>query len=226
MLAKHSITMSGIILLVVSTGLLAQTVALNGQLLAEDTNASLPGVAINAISLTKPVSVVQTTTGPDGGFTIMANPGVYYRLCSAATGRYAESCQFSTPVTVQADSGLATVQMTAPTGIRMRIRIIDPGGLLSSTLSLHNPLLIHVFAGNGITRTHIPVQLEQSSSLSNSYEAAVVIPITTNWNVAMSSVLANLFDSGGNFYQPNAPIPRPNDYGDAEFLAVYTLQAK
>src|SRR5713101_2390914 len=97
---KHSITLSGIMLLVVSIGLSAQTVMLNGQLLAEDTKGSLPEVAITAISLTKPVSLIKTITGPDGRFTIKATPGVSYRLCSAATGRYAESCQFSKPVMV------------------------------------------------------------------------------------------------------------------------------
>lgn len=225
MLIKHSITLSGLMLLVVSTGLSAQTVALSGRVLAQDTQGSLAQVAITATALTKPISVIQTTTGPDGMFTIQAKSGLYYQLCSAATGNYAESCRFSKPVTVQASSGMATVQMTAPTGIRIRVRILDPAGLLNSDTSLQNPLHLHVFAGNEITRVHFPLQLEPSSSVSNAYEAAVVIPTSMPWNVAMFCVRAQLLDSNGNAYQSNTAIPRPSDYGDNEFLAVYTLRA-
>ena len=215
-------------LLVVSIGLSAQTVTLNGQLLADDTKRPLPEVAITAMSLTKPVSVIKTTTGPDGGFTIKATPGVSYRLCSAATGRYAESCQFSKPVMVKVGSDLATVQMTAPAGIRMRVRIVDSDGLLRSpdgSFVAPDPLLLHVFAEEELRRTHIPLQLEPSS-ISNAFEASVVIPLSRHWDVAMSSVRAKLFASDGNAYRSNAPIPRPNDYGDGEFLAVFTLRAK
>ena len=113
---KHSITLCGIALLA-TTALSAQTVTLNGQLLAEDTQGALPEVAITAVALAKPIRVVQTITGLDGRFTIAAKPGVYYELCSAATGRYAESCRFSKPVIVNAGSARATVQITAPTGI-------------------------------------------------------------------------------------------------------------
>jgi hypothetical protein len=215
-------------LLVVSTDLSAQTVTLNGQLLAEDTRASLPEVAITAMSLTRPVSVIQTATGPDGRFTIKATPGVSYRLCSAATGRYAESCQFSKPVMVKVGSEPATVQMTAPAGIRIRVRIIDSDGLLRSPdggFVAPDPLLLHVFAEEELTRTHIPLQLEPSST-SNAFEASAVIPISMHWDVGMSSVRAKLFDTNGNAYQSSAAIPRPNDYGDDEFLAVFTLRAK
>lgn len=51
----------------------------------------------------------------------------------------------------------------------MRVRILDPGGLLSSVWSRPNPLL-QVFAGNEITRVRFTLQLEQSSSISNAYE--------------------------------------------------------
>ena len=108
----------------------------------------------------------------------------------------------------------------------MRVRILDPDGLVSSPSSLQNPLLLHVFAGNSITQVHFPLQLEPSSSISGAYEAAVVIPTSMQWNVAMSSVQAMLFDSTGNAYQPNTAIPRPGDYGGNEFLAIYTLRAK
>lgn len=117
-------------LLVVSTGLSAQTVTLNGQLLAGDTEQPLPGVAISATSLTKPLRSTETTTGPDGRFSVNVLPGVSYRLCSAATGSYAESCQFSKPVIVKASSNMPAVPMTAPAGIRMRVRIVDSDGLL------------------------------------------------------------------------------------------------
>jgi hypothetical protein len=225
---KHLITLNGIMLLLVSTGLsaqtaTAQTATLNGQLLAQDTMAALPEVAITAVELAKPIRVVQTTTGPNGQFTITAKAGVYYELCSAATGRYAETCRFSKPVIVNASSAPATVQITAPTGIKMRVRILDPSGLLSSVWSRPNPLL-QVFAGNEITRVHFPLQLEQSSSISNAYEGTVVIPTSMEWNVAMNAVKAMLFDSNGNAYQSNAAIPRPSDNGDNEFLAVYTLR--
>lgn len=225
MSTKRSVTLSGITLLVVSAGLSAQTVTLSGQLRAEDTQGSLPGVAITAVELAKPIRVVQTITGPDGQFTITAKAGAYYELCSAATGRYAETCRFSKPVIVNAGSAPATVQITAPRGIRMRVRILDPGGLLSSVWSHPNPLL-QVFASNQITRVRFSLQLEPSSSISNAYEAAVVIPISTDWYVAMNSVQANLFDSNGSAYQFTSAIPRPNDNGDPEFLAVYTIQAK
>lgn len=223
---RHCIILGWILPLAVSPRLPAQSVALTGRLLAEDTKGPLPGVAITAIAMPKPLRMITTTTGPDGGFTINAKPGVSYRLCSAATGRYAASCPFSKPLTVQAGTAPAPVEMTAPAGIRMRIRILDPGRLLSSGAALRDPLLLHVFAEEEITRTHIPLPLAPSSSISNAYEAAVVIPISMNWNVAMSSVRAKLFDPAGNAYRSNAPIPRPNDYGTGEYLAVFTLQAQ
>ena len=55
---KDSLTLSGIMLWVVSAGLSAQTVTLSGQLLAGDTLGPLPGVAITATSLTKPLRSV------------------------------------------------------------------------------------------------------------------------------------------------------------------------
>jgi hypothetical protein len=122
---------------------------------------------------------------------------------------------------------MAPVQLTAPAGIRMRVRIIDPDGLLSSpngSSGAPDPLLLHVFAGEDVTRRHIPVELAQSS-ISNEFEAAVVIPTSAHWNVTMSSAKAKLFDSHGNAYQSNTAIPRPNDNGDNEFLAVFTIRA-
>ena len=221
--------MSGIMLLVVSTGLSAQTVALKGQLLAGDTQQPLSAVAITATSLTKPMRSIETTTGPDGQFSVNVVPGISYRLCSAATGSYAELCQFSKPVTVKAGPDMATVPMKAPAGIRMRVRIVDSDGLLGSpkgSFVAPDPLLLLVFAQETITSTRIPLQLGPSATTPNAFEASVVIPITMQWNVAISSVRATLLDSSGNTYQSATPIPRPASYGDAEFLAVFTLQAK
>ena len=110
----------------------------------------------------------------------------------------------------------------------MRVRIVDSDGLLRSpdgSFVAPDPLLLHVFAEEELRRTHIPLQLEPSS-ISNAFEASVVIPLSRHWDVAMSSVRAKLFASDGNAYRSNAPIPRPNDYGDGEFLAVFTLRAK
>ena len=74
---KHSLILSGMILWAVSTGLSAQTVTLNGQLLAEDTKQPLPEVAITAISLTKPVSSNLDTTnlGDSLGITTSGTSG-------------------------------------------------------------------------------------------------------------------------------------------------------
>ena len=229
MAIKHSATISGIVLLVSSTALSAQTVTLNGQLLAEDTQQPLSAVAITAMSLTKPLRSIETTTGSDGRFSVNVSPGISYRLCSAATARYAESCQFSKPLTVIAGPAMTAVTMNAPAGIRMRVRIVDSDGLLSSRQGAFvapDPLLLLVFAQEAITSTRIPLQLGPSSTTPNAFEASVVIPITMQWNVAMSSVRATLLDSSGNTYQSATPIPRPSSYGDAEFLAVFTLQAK
>jgi hypothetical protein len=229
MFARNSITLSGIIFLVLSTGLSAQTGTLNGQLLAEDTEQPLPAVAIIATSLTKPLRSIEATTGSDGRFSVKVVPGISYRLCSAATGRYAESCQFSKPVIVKAGPDMATVAMKAPAGIRIRVRIVDSDGLLRSPQGgfvAPDPLLLLVFAEETITRTRIPLQLGPSSTTASAFEASVVIPISMQWNVAMSSVRATLLNSGGNAYQSDAPISRPVSYGDGEFLAVFTLHAK
>jgi hypothetical protein len=223
---KLSIALSGIILLVVSTALSAQTVTLNGQLIAEDTRRPLPEVEITALSLTRPVSIIKTTTGADGWFSLKASRGVAYHLCSAANSRYAESCQFSKPLTVRASSDLVTVQIVAPAGIRMRVRIVDPDGLHRSpdgTFAAPDPALLYVFAQEEITRTRIPVKLEPSTAL-DAFEASVVIPISMRWDVAMSSERAKLFASDGSAYQFNTAIPRPKDSSDEEFLAVFTLR--
>lgn len=111
----------------------------------------------------------------------------------------------------------------------MRVRVVDADGLLRSpdgSFAAPDPLLLHVFAEEEVTRTHIPLQLAPSASISNAFEASVVIPTSMHWDVAMSSARAKLFDSDGNSYRTNAAIPRPNVYGDDEFLAVFTLRTK
>ncbi len=225
----HSTAMSGVMLLVVSAGLAAQTVSLNGQLLAEDTSQPLSGVTITVTSLTKPLKSVQTTTGTDGRFSVSALVGISYRLCSAATGKYAESCQFSKPLTVKASADMATVTMRAPAGVRMRVRVVDSDGLLKpsqNAFAVPDPLLLLVFAQEAVTSTRIPLQLAPSSTTANAYEASVVVPIALQWGVGLSSVRARLLDSSGNTYRSETPIPRPDNYGDAEFLAEFTLRAK
>lgn len=158
-----------------------------------------------------------------------ATAGYTYRLCSAATGNYADSCRFSKPIEVKAGVNMPAVRMTAPVGIRMRLRVIDADGLLRSplgTLAVPDPLLLHVFADEGITRTRIPLQIVPSTTVSNAVEAATVIPTSMRWNLGMSSIRAQLFDANGNAYLSNAPIPMPATYGSDEFLAVFTLRAK
>jgi hypothetical protein len=207
----------------------AQTVTINGQLFAEDTQRPLQRVVITVVELTKPPVLTTATTGPDGRFSIEAKSGAHYRLCSAATGRYAESCQFSKPVIVKADSNLPSIQMPAPTGIRIRVRVADPDGLLRSPdgkFVAPDPLLLHVFAKEEVTSTHIPLQLVPSPSISGAFEAAVVIPASMRWDVAMSSVKAKLIGSDGNPYQSKAAIPRPASSSDDEFLAEFTLRVK
>lgn len=157
-----------------------------------------------------------------------ASPGVWYRLCSAATGNYADSCRFAKPFEVEASAYTPLVRMTAPAGTRMRLRVIDADGLLPSSQSTRaniDPLLLHVFAEESITRTRIPLQIAPSAA-SNAFEASVVIPTRMNWNVAMSSTRAQLVDATGNTYQANAPIPRPASDGGSEVLAVFTLRSK
>jgi hypothetical protein len=111
----------------------------------------------------------------------------------------------------------------------MRLRIIDADGLLRSpqgTLVTPDPLLLHVFAEEDITRTRIPLRIAPSATVSNTVEASVVIPTTMSWNLGMSTARAQLFDANGNAYQSNAAIPRPASHSSNEFLAVYTLRAK
>lgn len=209
-------------LLLTCPSLPAQTVTLAGQLLTEDSLQPLSQVTITATSSTRPVRVIETTTGPDGRFSLAATAGYPYRLCSAAAGNYADSCRFSKRIEVTASANMPTIRMTAPVGIRMRLRIIDADGLLRSpqgTLVTPDPLLLHVFAQEDITRTRIPLQIAPSPTVSNAVEASVVIPTSMSWNLAMSSIRAQLFDADGNAYQSNAPIPRPPSYGSNEFLA-------
>ena len=66
----------------------------------------------------------------------------------------------------------------------------------------------------------------RSATVSNAVEAPVVIPTSMSWNLGMSSIRAQLFDSNGKAYQPNAAIPRPASYGSNEFLVVFTLRAR
>lgn len=209
-------------------GLSAQTVTLNGELVAEDTKQPLPGVAITIMSFTKPVKVARTTTGPDGQFSVNVSPGITYRICSASTGSYADSCHFAKPVEVKADFNMPMVLMSAATGTIVRVRIVDPDGLLLSPQGSFvppDPLLINIFAKEEVTSTHIPIQLAPSAT-PNTYEAPVVIPTSMQWYVAMYSARANLFDSNGDAYQSNTPLASPGGYGDGEFLAVFTLRAK
>jgi hypothetical protein len=221
--------MSGIALLIVSTSLSAQTVTLTGQLLAEDTEQPLSAVRIRAIAITKPPSLLEATTGSDGRFNMEARPGVSYQLCSAATGRYAESCYFSKPLMVRASQEMAAILMKAPAGIRMRVRIVDSEELIrlpKSGFIAADPLLLLVFAEEAISRRRIPLQLEPSSITAGAFEASVVIPTSMQWKVAMSSVRATILDSSGNTYKSETPISRPTSYGDDEFLAVFSIHAK
>jgi hypothetical protein len=216
-------------LLFMCSHLRAQTVTLAGQLVTEDSLQPLSQVTITATSSTRPPRVIQTITGPDGRFGLAATHGWVYRLCSAASGNYADSCRFSEPVEVKASANTPEVRMNAPVGIRIRLRIIDADGLLRSpqgTLVTPDPLLLLVFAEEAITRTRIPLQIVPSATVSNAVEAPVVIPTSMSWNLGMSSIRAQLFDANGNAYQSNTAISRPASYGSNEFLAVYTLRAK
>jgi len=226
--SPHRIPLT-IALLVTCQCLSAQTVALGGQLVAEDSLQPLPNVTITATSSTRPPSVIETVTGPDGRFNLAATPGLPYRLCAAATGNYADSCRFAKPTEVTATRNMPPVRLTAPIGIRMRLRIIDADGLLRSrqdAAAAPDPLVLHVFAYERATRTRMPLQLAPSTTVTNAVEGATVIPISMRWDLGMSTVRARLFDANGNAYQSNAPIPRPASYGSDEFLAVFTLRAK
>jgi hypothetical protein len=186
-------------------------------------------VTITATSSTRPVKVVETVTGPDGRFTLPLIAGYPYRLCSAATGNYADSCSFSKPIEVKASANMAAAHMTAPAGIRMRVRITDADGLLRSaqgTFVSPDPLVLHVFAQEDVTRTRIPIQIGPAATVSNAVEASVVIPTSLSWNVGMSTVRAQLWDANGKAYVSNTAIPRPASYGSGEFLAVFSLHAK
>ncbi len=216
-------------LLLMCSHLFAQTVIISGQLITEDSLQPLSQVTISATSSTRPPKVIDTLTGPDGRFSLAVTAGYPYRLCSTATGNYADSCRFSKPIEVKASANMPEIRMTAPAGIRMRLRIIDADGLLHSpqgTFVTPDPLLLHVFAEEDTTRTRIPLQIGLAPTVSNAVEAAVVIPISMRWNLGMSSIRAQLFDANGSAYQSHAPIPRPASQGGDEFLSVYTLRAK
>jgi hypothetical protein len=207
----------------------AQTVTATGQLLAEDSLQPLPQVMLTATSSTRPPVILQTTTGSDGGFSLVLTPGLTYQLCSAAIDNYVDSCSFYKPIEITAGADMLAVSMTAGVGTRMRVRIIDPDGLIrgpQSSLASPDPLLLLVVADEDITRTRIPLQLVPSATVSNAVEAAAVVPNTMSWHLGMSSVKAQLFDASGAIYQSNTPIPRPNNYGSNEFLTVFTIRAK
>lgn len=207
----------------------AQTVTLAAQLLTEDSLLPVPQVMITATSSTRPPVILQTTTGSDGRFGFAFTSGLPYRLCSAAIDNYVDSCSFYSPIEITAGPDMPAVSMTAAVGTRMRVRIIDADGLLLSpqgTLLPPDPLLLLVFADEDITLTRIPLQLVPSATVSNAVEAATVIPNTMSWHLGLSSIKAQLFDASGNAYQSNAPIPRPTNYGNEEFLAVFTMRAK
>jgi hypothetical protein len=195
-------------LLFVCPQLRAQTVTLSGQLITEDSLRPISQVRITATSSTRPVTVIETTTGPDGRFSMAVTAGHPYRLCSAATSNYADSCRFSKPLEVKASVNMPPARMIAPVGIRMRLRIIDADGLLRSpqgALVTLDPLLFHVFAHEDITRTRIPLQIVPSATVSNAVEASVVIPINISWNLGMSSIRAQL-----RFRWERLPFQRAN----------------
>ena len=186
-------------------------------------------MTITATSSTRPPAIVETTTGADGSFSLVVTPGVTYRLCSAEIDSYVDSCRFYQPVEITASVNMPAASMTAAVGTRMRVRIIDPDGLIRSpqgTVAPPDPLLLLVFADEDITHTRIPLQLVPSATVSNAVEAAAVIPNSMSWHLGISSIRAQLFDASGNVYQSNTPIPRPNNYGSNEFLAVFTIRAK
>jgi hypothetical protein len=214
----------GIVFLSMCPHIGAQTVNLSGQLVAEDSLQPLSRVMIVATSLTRPPTVIETLTGSDGRFSFAATAGYPYRLCSGPTGNYADSCKFSKSIVVTASADMPAIRMTAPAGIRMRVRIVDADGLLRSPQA--DPLVLHVFAEEKTTRTRIPLQVVSSASLSHAVEASVVIPTSMSWNIAMSSIRGQLFDASGNAYQSDTAIPRPaGDVGN-EFLAIFSLRAK
>jgi hypothetical protein len=219
----------GIALLSMCPHLSAQTVTLSGQLVTEDSLQPLSNATIVATSLTRPPRVLETLTGPDGRFSFGAIAGHPYLLCSRAAGNYADSCKFSKPIEVRAAANMPAIRMTAPVGIRMRVRVVDVDGLLRSplgTVAAADPLLLHVFAEEEMTRTRIPLQLITSTSVPSAVEAAVVIPTSLNWKIAMSSIRGKLFDPSGNAYQSDTAISHPASYGGSEFLAVFSLRAK
>ncbi len=176
----------------------AQTITLAGQLLTEDSLQPLSQVTITSTSSTRPPVIVQTTTAADGSFSLVVTPGVTYRLCSSEIDNYVDSCRFYQPVEITAVVDMPALSMTAAVGTRMRVRILDPDGLIRSpqgTLAPADPLLLLVFAEEDVTQTRIPLQLVPSATVSNAVEAASVIPNIMSWHLGISSIRAQLFDA-------------------------------
>ena len=207
----------------------AQTLTMSGQLLAEDSLQSLPHVKITATSMTRPVEILEGVTGPDGRFSLNVKEETPYRLCSAATGSYADSCRFSKPFEVTPTADMPTVQMTAPTGVRMRITVVDHSGLLVSpqrTLAARDPQVLHIFADEAITQTRIPLEIELSPSVANAVDAAAVVPLGMQWSLGMSSERGLLLGSDGQEYKSNTPISRPPSVGSGEHTFTFTFTGR
>ncbi len=207
----------------------AQPMTLRGQLVDADTKQPVGNVSVTATSRSKDVRVFQAKTVADGTFSIPVEAGVGYAVCSESGGRYTSSCVFGKTVYVGPASPQQPLQLTASTGVPVRITVTDAAKAVTVTtdpLLWVDPLDLIVYVQESITRTRISLPL--SSQSPQGFEYAAIIPRGTTWPLAMSSARHSIVDQkSSQVYRPDTPIPYTQSLNAAgESTAAFSLQKR
>ncbi|MFN3326457.1 MAG: hypothetical protein ACK5AZ_23410 [Bryobacteraceae bacterium] len=139
-----------------------------------------------------------------------------------------DTCLFGRRVAVAAQPSTAPVELTAPAGIPVRLRINDPEKIIAVSavpfLSA-NPLDLLVYVEDSITRTRVPLPMR--SQAASVLEYFFVIPSSRTWNLSISSVRFMLTDElTSRQYVVDSPISTDVRNADGEAVREFSIRRK
>lgn len=205
----------------------AQSGMVRGRLIAEDTGLPIANAVIVATASTRYASRITVTTGTDGGFSLPTQRRAVYGVCARSPAPYVDTCQIHSRKVYSAEPAAEPFSLVVPVGIPARVTIEDPNHLVAiSTESFlsANPLDLHVYIEESVTRTHVPVPITKVAA--DSIQFFVTVPAGSTWRLAANSVRFSLVDGAGRPYMVDSPIPTSSRNSDGEAVVSFSIRRK
>ena len=87
-----------------------------------------------------------------------------------------------------------------------------------------NPLDLHVYIEESVTRTRVPVPITKRAA--DSIEFFVTVPAGSTWRLAANSVRLSLVDDAGRPYVVDSPIPTSSRNSAGEAVVSFSIRRK